>query len=238
MCLIIFEIDDEPSRGIVLAANRDEFYDRPTLPAGRWEGGSKIIAGRDLVGGGTWLGITPSGRFAAVTNFRDPRATKGSRSRGELVTGFLSSDASASEYLEDISGASDMYSDFNLIAGATSQTGLAISFFSNRERKIRDLAPGLYGLSNHLLDTPWPKVERAKELFVGARDLSDEGLFRLLGDRTAAPDDELPDTGVGLERERLLSPIFIESPNYGTRCSTVVRVNAHSSPSLNERVHV
>jgi uncharacterized protein with NRDE domain len=238
MCLIVLEIDDDPMGGILIAANRDEYYERPTLPAGRWGVGVDIVAGRDLVGGGTWLGITQGGRFAAVTNFRDPSAKRGSRTRGELVTSFLLSEVSAAEYLEGVAAAKNEYSGFNLIVGSTSRAGVTAAYFSNQDGKMRILEPGLYGLSNHLLDTPWPKVRRAKELFLGAKGDGDEGLFAMLSDRTAAPDDELPDTGIGRERERLLSPIFIESPNYGTRCSTVVRVNAHSSPSLIERVHV
>ena len=117
MCLIVFEISEDPARGLLLAANRDEYYDRPTLAAAAWEDAPEIFAGRDLVGGGTWLGISGSGRFAAVTNYRDPKAPKGSRSRGELVSGFLSSEVSIGDYLEGIASAADEYSGFNLIVG-------------------------------------------------------------------------------------------------------------------------
>jgi uncharacterized protein with NRDE domain len=238
MCLIVFEINEDLGGGIILAANRDEFYERPTMAAQPWEDLPEIIAGRDLVGGGTWLGITRRGRFAAVTNYRDPAAPKGTRSRGELVAGFLASKLSAAQYLEQVARISGDYSGFNLIVGELTGSRLAAAWFSNRDYNIRELKPGLYGLSNHLLDTPWPKVRRAKELFVSASVDSDEGIFDLLKDRSVAPDDELPNTGVGLERERMLSPIFIESPTYGTRCSTVVRINTRSEPSLVERVYV
>ena len=204
------------------------------LPLGRTLTG---CAGRDLVGGGTWQDIG-SGRFAAVTNYRDPKAPKGTRTRGELVSGFLSSGISAGDYLDNIASASDEFSGFNLIVGSAGPDGIEAAYFSNREGLIRHLAPGVYGLSNHLLDTPWPKVRRAKEMFSAIAVDDDNALFQLLSDRTLASDDELPDTGIGLERERLLSPIFIETPIYGTRCSTVVRLNAECPPQLVERVHV
>lgn len=238
MCLIVFEISEDPARGLLLAANRDEFYDRPTLAAAAWEEEPEIYAGRDLVGGGTWLGITGSGRFAAVTNYRDPKAPKGTRTRGELVSGFLSSGVSTGDYLDTIASAAEEFSGFNLIVGSAGRDGFEAAYFSNREGRIRHLEPGVYGLSNHLLDTPWPKVRRAKEMFSATAANDDNALFELLSDRTLASDDELPDTGIGLERERLLSPIFIETPIYGTRCSTVVRVNTESPPRLVERVHV
>ena len=238
MCLIVFEISEDPARGLLLAANRDEFYDRPTLAAAAWEDAPGIFAGRDLVGGGTWLGISGGGRFAAVTNYRDPKAPKGSRSRGELVSGFLSSEVPIGEYLEGIAGAASEFSGFNLIVGQAGTNGVEAAFFSNREGRVRRLGPGIYGLSNHLLDTPWPKVRRAKEMFSTTLANDDNSLFELLSDRTLASDDELPNTGIGLERERLLSPIFIETPIYGTRCSTVLRLNAKSPPRLVERVHV
>ena len=237
MCLIVFEISEDPARGLLLAANRDEFYDRPTLAAAAWDDSPEIFAGRDLVGGGTWLGVSQSGRFAAVTNYRDPKAPKGSRSRGELVSGFLSSEVPIGDYLDGIAGAASEFSGFNLIVGQAGTNGVEASYFSNREGVVRHLKPGVYGLSNHLLDTPWPKVRRAKELF-STKAADDEALFELLSDRRLASDDELPDTGIGLERERLLSPIFIETPIYGTRCSTVVRLKAASPPRLVERVHV
>ncbi len=239
MCLIVFEINEDPARGLLLAANRDEFYDRPTLAAAAWEDAPEIYAGRDLVGGGTWLGISGRGRFAAVTNYRDPKAEKGSRSRGELVSGFLSSGISTRDYLDTIASVADEFSGFNLIIGLASTGGIEAAYFSNREGVIRYLEPGVYGLSNHLLDTPWPKVRRAKEMFsAAAADDDNNALFELLSDRTLASDDELPDTGIGVEHERLLSPIFIETPIYGTRCSTVVRVNTEGPPRLVERVHV
>ena len=238
MCLIVFELSEDPARGLLLAANRDEFYDRPTLAAAAWEEAPEIFAGRDLVGGGTWLGISESRRFAAVTNYRDPKAPKGTRSRGELVSGFLASGISTRDYLDTIASAADEFSGFNLIVGEVGSDGVEAAYFSNREGVIRHLGPGVYGLSNHLLDTPWPKLRRAKAMFSSISADDDNALFELLSDRTLARDDELPDTGIGLERERLLSPIFIATPGYGTRCSTVVRLNAGLPPQLVERVHV
>jgi len=239
MCTILFSFRSVPGERLVLLANRDEFYNRPTAAAGTWEDAPDVYAGRDLVAGGTWLGVTGSGRIAAVTNYRDPGQAPGELSRGALVADFLKGDASPREYLREIEKNAGRYTGFNLIVGDILGAG-SLFYFSNRGEGIEELGTGLYGLSNHLLNTPWPKVRRGKERL---RELLDRGaperdLFGLLADRTIAPDEELPDTGVGIEIERQLSPIFIETPIYGTRSSTVVRFSDEGGISFEEKVHV
>lgn len=239
MCLILFAYRAHPEYRLVLAANRDEFHDRPAAPADFWGDAPDVLAGRDLRGGGSWLGVTRSGRFAAVTNYRDPRellAPRSAPSRGELVSGFLRGSDSPAEYLDALSSRAAEYNGFNLLVGDRD----ALYWFSNRSgaAPVR-LEPGVYGLSNHLLDTPWPKVVRGRaalrDALAAAAPLDVEPLFRLLADRAPAADRELPDTGVGVERERLLSSPFIASPDYGTRASTVLLVRADGAARLVER---
>jgi uncharacterized protein with NRDE domain len=236
MCLVVLALNSHPDYRLIVAANRDEFYDRPTAPADFWPDAPSVLGGRDLQAGGTWLGVTREGRFAAVTNYRqgirEPTAT---RSRGLLVSEFLTSHTSGLEYMERVERDAGLYNGFNLIAGDT--TGLF--YCSNREQEVRSLSPGVYGLSNHLLDTPWPKVAATKAAFGavlngGAGELT-EDLFRLLSNRDRARDDELPSTGVGPEWERVLSSGFIVSKDYGTRSSTVLLVSQTGSTTLIER---
>ncbi|MFH1845383.1 MAG: NRDE family protein [bacterium] len=240
MCLILFANQVHPDYPLVLAANRDEFYDRPTAQLAQWDDQPDLFAGRDLHAGGTWLGLTRSRRLAAVTNYREPGVHRsGAPSRGELVTDFLTGRAGASEHLQELAGRAAGYNGFNLLLGE----GQDLYYFSNREPVdgvvTTPLAPGLYGLSNHLLDTPWPKVRRGKESMAALLDGTDEPLptpfLELLGDGELAPDDELPDTGVGLDWERRLSPMFIESPDYGTRCSTVILRERRGLVTIAER---
>ncbi len=224
MCIILFAKNQHPRYKFVLAANRDEFYERPTAIADFWQDAPEILAGRDLVHGGTWLGITKNGRFAAVTNYRDPNAPKGSRSRGKLVSDFLQSDEKVEDYLQNIAGIADEFTGFNLIAGSFSED-VEIGYFSNRSDGVKILDDGIYGLSNHLLDTAWQKVTSGKELLreiLSAEEIETEKLFEILAVQKIADDKDLPNTGIGIERERVLSPIFIETPIYGTRCSTVL----------------
>jgi uncharacterized protein with NRDE domain len=237
MCLILLAHKIHPDYPLVLAANRDENYSRPTAPAAFWDDHPQIYGGRDLEQGGTWLGITRSGRVAAVTNFRDGLAAKSSsaRSRGELVSDFLRGSLPGADYIEKIGRETRFYNGFNLIAGDLH----ALHYLSNRGGHATAIAPGIHGLSNHLLDTPWPKVERGKKVLAGllqheTQDMID-GLFAVLSDRAIAPDDALPDTGVGMPRERVLSPAFIISPAYGTRSSTVVLVDRHGQVVFIER---
>jgi uncharacterized protein with NRDE domain len=236
MCLILLAYDVHPEYRLILAANRDEFYDRPTRPMAFWEDHPDILAGRDLKGGGTWLGITRSGKFSAITNYRERGGPKsGAPSRGHLVSGFLSGESHSQSYLEAVSAVGQTYSGFNLIVGDA--TGLF--YYSNRWPGIRRLEAGWYGLSNHLLNTPWPKVEKGiallKKAILDADSLSMAPLFQLLKNRDVPPDDRLPDTGVGKEWERILSPIFIQSPGYGTRSSSAMLIHRNGSVQAAEQ---
>lgn len=236
MCTLLIAWQADPCYPLILAANRDEFYERPTAAAARWDDASGIFAGRDLVHGGTWLGVTVSGRIAALTNYREPHHAKqeGGPSRGHLVSDFLEGDLGAERYLEAIRGNGGDYNGYNILLGDLEQ----LYYYSNRSDEMMPLSPGIHGLSNHLLDTPWPKVVRGKEALaavIGAGPPSSEDLFAILADRTKAPDAELPETGVGLELERLLSSIFIESARYGTRSSTILLVNRYRQATFIER---
>ena len=220
---------------MILAANRDEFYERRTARAAFWADDADTLAGRDMERGGTWLGVTRGGRVAAVTNYREPGVKiADAPSRGHLVSGFLASDESAEEYLAKLSERAHLYNGFNLIVGA----GGRLHYFSNRGGGPQEIEPGVHGLSNHLLDTPWPKVERGRKALselVEGGSLSIEEVFRILADDARAEDDILPETGVGLELERMLSPLFIESQVYGTRSSTVLLFNRQGEVTFIER---
>ncbi|MDR3559870.1 MAG: NRDE family protein [Negativicutes bacterium] len=235
MCLIVLAYRQHPRYRLIVAANRDEFYRRPTAQAAFWSDQPEVLAGRDLEQGGTWLGTTKDGRFAALTNYRDPAAVLASaRSRGELVSDFLRSRMSPAEYLSQVDQTDRCYNGFNLLVGDTS----ALLYYSNRTGGIEELGSGIYGLSNHLLDTPWPKVTKAKAALaesVRRDEVASEELFAILGDRTQPPDAVLPDTGVGMEWERMLAPAFIASPEYGTRSSTMVLVAYDGSMQFIER---
>lgn len=231
MCLIVVGWRVHGDYPLVVAANRDEFHARPTAFAGRWRDFPQLVGGRDLEAGGTWLGVSDGGRFAAVTNVREPGMAKGARSRGELTANFLSSSMSALTYARGLAPAD--YSGFNLLLG----DGESLVYASNRDGEARVLPPGVYGLSNHVLDTPWPKLVRARERFTAALAAlpGESAFFELLEDRDIMPDELLPATGVSLEWERRLSAIFVQSEAYGTRASTLVRVAADGSAILSER---
>lgn len=235
MCLIIFAYNVHPAYRLILAANRDEFYERPSAPADFWKEVPQLLAGRDLKEGGTWLGVNKNGKFAAVTNYRDPQAFRhNALSRGKLVSRYLSASMSAASYAEKIVRQRNRYNGFNLIFGDNDE----LFVYSNRA-DMQKLKAGIYGLSNRLLDSPWPKVLKGKKVMAGAVNLSgdalEEALFAFLADRKAAPDEKLPSTGVGLEWERLLSPVFIESPGYGTRSSTVLTIAKNGWVKLIEK---
>jgi uncharacterized protein with NRDE domain len=276
MCLIVFAWRVVPGVPLIAAANRDEYYDRASLPAGPWEENPQIIAGRDLKAGGSWMGVTrPEGpdcqwpeealarlsplraccrdgdlaatenmgkapsRFAAITNIRAPQDfNPQAPSRGMLVSNFLSATMSARDYVEQIRPGANAYNGFNLVLC----DGEELVWFSNRgdpdARNGLPLAPGVYGLSNALLDSPWPKVVKTKAQFASLLCLGapEEAYFEMLADTTRAPDQWLPETGVPLERERQLSAVKIESPDYGTRTSTVVKVYAEAPAVLHEQV--
>lgn len=236
MCLIIFAIRAHPRFPLIIAANRDEYYSRPTAAAAFWEDAPDILAGRDLTGCGTWLGITRSGRIAAITNYRDPKRVRhDTPSRGRLVSDFLQGTMATEEYLAELRTTGTAYGGYNLLFGTFEQ----LLYFSNCGDLPAEVPDGIHGLSNHLLDTPWPKVvkgkERLAELLQDPDGPSPEALLDLLSDREPAPDDLLPNTGVGLERERILSSIFIVSPNYGTRSSTVILVDREGEVLFRER---
>ncbi|MDD5712842.1 MAG: NRDE family protein [Smithellaceae bacterium] len=237
MCLILFSYRCHPSYPLILAANRDEFYDRPAEGISFWKESPEMVAGRDLKEGGTWLGMTRGGRLAALTNYRDPASLRADApSRGLLVRDFLQSRESVDSYLGRLTPAASAYNGFSLLGG----DGESLYYFSNRGGAKRRLAPGVYGLSNHLLDTSWPKVEKGKKSLVmilaGQGGPAIDDLFAILSDQARPADAALPDTGVGLEWERILSPLFIVSPLYGTRSSTVLTIDAKGVASIVERV--
>ena len=216
-----------------MLSNRDEYYQRPTEKAHFWASHPNIFAGLDLRAGGTWLGANPKGRLAAITNFRelDP---SGERSRGELTSGFLNSDIPAQTFLEQVHARHKLYAGFNLLLA--DDTGLW--YYSNRENLIRQLEPGLYGLSNGLLNTPWPKVRRLKKHLkqaISNDKINPKHLIRLLHDEHRPPDDQVQETGVDPVRERMLAPCFIHSPDYGTRNSTILLLNRNGKMSWHEQ---
>ncbi len=233
MCLAVIALGAHPRYPLVVAANRDEFHDRPTAAATWWDEG--WFAGRDLQAGGTWLGITRTGRIALLTNVRDPtRHDPQAPSRGNLVTRVLADAAPAAEALAAAIADGSEHNGFNLVVGNSREA----HWGSNRAGTPQALAPGLHGLSNASLDTPWPKVVRSKEAVAAwcasGRD-DPQALFDALADRTFAPDATLPSTGVTLEWERLLSAPFIVSERYGTRSSTVIVVAANGRAQFIER---
>lgn len=235
MCIILLARAVHPEYPLILAANRDEFYERPTAQASFWEDDGDVLAGRDLERGGTWLGVNRRGRIAAVTNYREPLVKmKDAPSRGLLVSRFLSGAMQPDEYLRELSSSAHLYNGFNLIVGTTS----ALCYFSNRGGPPAEIPGGVHGLSNHLLNTPWPKVARGQAALarlVENEDFSIEEIFEVLADEARALDEALPQTGVTLETERVLSPLFIKTPVYGTRSSTVILVNRHREVLFVER---
>lgn len=238
MCIILLAHEAHPEYTLVLAANRDEFYERPTAQAHFWSDAADTLAGRDLERGGTWLGVSRKGSIAAITNYREPGVEiKEAPSRGLLVSRFLEGDGDARGYLSALSEKGSRYKGFNLIVGG----GGRLYYYSNRGKAPLEIQPGVHGLSNHLLDTPWPKVERGRTALAGLLEsggaLSPEAVFEILADDARARDEMLPETGVGLELERMLSPLFIESRIYGTRSSTVVLFNRRQEVIFIERTH-
>ncbi|QMV63002.1 NRDE family protein [Pseudomonas berkeleyensis] len=231
MCLIVFAWRPENPLALRLAANRDEFYARPSAALGEWREAPGLFAGRDLEAGGTWLGITASGRFAALTNIRDPRQPNRTRSRGELSADFLRSDMSPQAYLQQVMRSAEQYAGFNLLLGDTTQ----LWHFNSHEGEARRLESGVYGLSNASLDTPWPKLVQARRALQTSTEADDETLMAIMADNRQAADHLLPDTGVGLATERLLSSIFITSAAYGTRASTALALRQDGSWRISER---
>lgn len=220
MCLIVLALGQHAEYPFILAANRDEFHARPTREAHWWPDKPDVLGGRDLQAGGTWLALHRQGRFATVTNFRDAQPpSPGFRSRGHLVTGFLDSDTAPLDYLGTI--AEQSYAGFNLIVGTRDE----VAYLSNREDGARALGPGVYGLSNALLDGPWDKVERSKEklsalLQTGA--VNETSLMRLMNDRDRASATSVQAGSIGFETAHAITAPFIVMPRYGTRCTTVL----------------
>jgi uncharacterized protein with NRDE domain len=233
VCLALVALDAHPRFPLVIAANRDEFHARAAAPAHWWEDGT--LGGVDLAAGGTWFGVNARGRWALVTNFRegvprDPNAP----SRGGLVTRALAEAAPPLVCAAAIAADGARYHGFNLLVGDVVNGVYA----SNRASGALALGQGIHGLSNHLLDTPWPKLTRSKARFAACLAASDDGvepLFELLADRTQAEATALPVTGVAPEWERLLSSAFIVDSRYGTRCSTVLTIAHDGSARFVER---
>ena len=240
MCLIVFAYHKHPHYPLILAANRDEFYDRPTAALDYWQDYPAVLAGRDLTAGGTWLGVNRNGRLAAITNYRQPnRFLTEAPSRGALVSDFLTQDISLTDYLQQLQARAALYNGYNLLLFDRQQDRLA--YYSNQIAEPRLLAPGIYSLSNHLLDTAWPKVARSKQqldaLLNSTQSLTGEHLLKLLTDQWQPPERALPSTGISVERERHLAPIFIAGGDYGTRSSTAVLLDQQDRWQMLEQTH-
>jgi uncharacterized protein with NRDE domain len=237
MCLLFLSIDNHPNYKLVLAGNRDEFYNRKTAAAQFWHDNENILGGRDLVAGGTWLAMTKQGRIGMVTNYRDPQNIKSNApSRGHLVSDFLAGDESTDTYLRRVSENGKMYNGFNLIIGDKND----LSYYSNYREGVEKLAPGFYGLSNHLLETAWPKVARGKERITPVIEravIDPEKILDALYDDHVADDNVLPVTGLPLAQERALSSMFIKMEGYGSRCSTVILIDKADQVLFTERVY-
>jgi uncharacterized protein with NRDE domain len=238
MCLLVLAWQAHPRYRLVVAANRDEFHERPTAPMAKWPPPESILAGRDLRAQGTWLALDRRRHFGVITNFRElQRPRPDAPSRGALIPRYLQGEESAAAYLDRLEPEAPRYSGFNLLL----TDGDSLWYASNRaERFARPLPPGVYGLSNQFLDTPWPKLRRVRRRFEGwlsdPANASAPGLFALLDDRvTATADEELPQTGVPPEWERVLSAPFVLNPDYGTRCSTVLLLEPSGAAYLAER---
>lgn len=243
MCLIVFAWRVVPGVPLIAAANRDEFYARAAAPAAPWPEHPQVYAGRDLQAGGSWMGIGQSDeagispRFAAITNVRAPAEHRtDAPSRGHLVADYLAGSMTPQDYVAAIRGDSHVYNGYNLVLADRD----TLIWFSNKgqddPRNGQPLEPGIYGLSNAQLDAPWPKVLKTKAQFASLLCLGapDEAYFEMLADTTPAPDQRLPETGVPLDVERVLSAVRIETPGYGTRSSTVVKLYANAPAVLQE----
>jgi uncharacterized protein with NRDE domain len=236
MCLLVFAWKVHPRYRLIFAGNRDEFHDRPAASLGWWDDHAAILGGRDLQAGGTWLAVSRRGRFGVVTNFRDlQRPEPGAPSRGHLITRYLSGEPDNLRFIEQLTPEAGIFGGFNLLLADDG----TMTYASNRAPEFgRELPPGVYGLSNHLLDTPWPKLTLTRQRFerlMGVAEPEADALFDMLGDRTPAADHLLPNTGVSPEWERLLSSPFIVNERYGTRCSTVVRISYERHVEIQER---
>ena len=239
MCMIVFAYNYHPGYRLVLAANRDEFYDRPTEQARFWEDYPDLMAGRDTRWGGTWLAVTRKGKFAAVTNYRDMSShLEHGLSRGLMLCDYLAGNSNPESFMAGLEYTKNRYNGYNLLLGDLEN----MFYSSNHGADPRPVSPGIYGLSNHLLDTPWPKLIRSRTLFgeilSGEAEPPVERLLEMLTDQQIAPDQQLPETGIGLEWERFLSYIFIVGDGYGTRSSTVLLISDDNLVTLTERSYL
>lgn len=236
MCLLLIAKKFHPEYKLVVAANRDEFYARPSMPADFWNDHPSVLAGRDLKAGGTWLGITKKGNIATITNFREGLKEKNNAStRGLLAKDYLIGNQDPIDYLTEVTLKSSDYNGFNLIVGDIEN----LFYFSNKQGVIRELDNGTFGLSNGLLNSNWPKVLESKikfEAHIKDDDLETEKLFDILNDRSTVDDQFLPNTGIDRRIEKILSAVFIKTENYGTRCSTVITVDRNNRTMFTERV--
>jgi len=236
MCLIFVALNHHPVYKLIVASNRDEFYNRRTAAAGYWADFPHVVGGRDLEAGGTWMGMTIGGKISMLTNYRDPaNIRKDAPSRGHLVAGYLEQEINADDYTRLVRTKAAQYNGFNMILGTVDD----LWYISNYKDGVTKLNNGLYGLSNHLLDSPWPKVVKGKKKLaslLGKSDITTDDLMTLLYDDEIATEN-LPRTGVSPELERALSSMFIKTPNYGSRCSTVVLVDQHNKVQFTERVY-
>lgn len=237
MCIAYLALEAHPDWPLFIAANRDEVHQRASLAAAPWKSHPDVIAGIDLHGGGTWLGVTHHGRYGLLTNYREAGIhLEAAPSRGELVSNFLTSSVPPADYVETIRQSAKLYNGFNLIVGDLTNSW----YVSNRapEPNTQSLGQGRYVISNHLLDTPWPKAERLRQAFeklaMDSLTHSLPAIFAILKDTTPADDTQLPCTGLSREQERLLSSPFIISPDYGTRCSTIIAVHKDGQGILSE----
>ena len=231
MCLLVFAWQPETQQPLLLLANRDEFLSRPSAGLAWWEDAPDVVAGRDLEANGTWLGVNRSGQFAALTNIRDTQLAQGAVSRGHLVSDFLRGAVQPERYIQQVAEQVGLYSGFNLLVGNRH----ALWFLNSQQGSAQKLSPGIYALCNADLDTPWPKVVRLRTAFSHIYNrASDDELMALMQDPIRQADEYLPDTGIGLPGERMLSSIFIQGATYGTRASTLLRVG-QSEVSIQEQ---
>jgi uncharacterized protein with NRDE domain len=237
MCLILFSFQRHAKYPLILAGNRDEFYEREAQQAHFWESDPSLLAGKDLRAGGTWLGVSEKGEFGAVTNYRDLRnPINGERSRGEIIPEFLTQNGSAKEKLKQVKANYAKYSGFNLLAGSAGE----LYYLNNIDNQFQTVEPGIYGISNAFLDTSWPKVKKAKTAFTEAitsNTINRKKIFRFLQNSTPFPQEKLPDTGLTTEMEKAVSPIFIKTENYGTRCSTLLTIDHNGQIHFTEKTY-
>ncbi|BAC13007.1 NRDE family protein [Oceanobacillus iheyensis] len=238
MCLITFAIQKHSEYPFILIANRDEFYDRPTAKASFWDDAPAILAGRDLKSKGTWLGITKQGKIAAITNYRNPSLPEtGTYSRGKIPVDFLNNEIDASHFLSRLEENKSLYAGYNALFGNYQN----LYTYNNIYNSSEQLVSGIHSLSNDKLNTPWPKVVKARGLLQNHlesnQDISNEALFRILQNADKPNDQDLPDTGIGLQLERNLSSMFIDTGNYGTRASTIILIDKNNDATFIERTY-